>query len=129
MVFHRKSHNRNVAPIIMSLHRQGKTTVVIEVPRERLLVAAATTSRTCLLLVGGGCAAAAALSYALAPVCLFVLHAVFNLKTNDSLERLVYQTIPDAVTFLLLLYFGSALVYVGDRMMTSSRSARSLPPR
>jgi hypothetical protein len=106
----------------MSLHRQGNA-VVLEVPRHQFLAARSRWS-SYGVLVGLGCAAVAAVAlYALAPVGIFVLQAVFNQNT-DGLERLMYQMVPDAASFLLLLYFGVALVYIGDGVM----HRRSRPP-
>jgi hypothetical protein len=107
----------------MSLRRQGNA-VMLEVPRQRFLAARSRWS-SYRVLVGLGCTAVAAVAlYALAPVGIFLLQAVFDQNT-DGLERLVYQTVPDAALFLLLLYFGVALVYVGDSVM----HRRSRAPR
>jgi hypothetical protein len=101
----------------VALHRQGNT-VALEVPLERFS-AHRSRSRVGQRLAVAPVVAAFVLTvvaYVAAPVGLFLLQAVLN-QNNERMERLVYQIIPEAVSFFLMLCLGIVMIYVGVRIM------------
>jgi zinc transporter ZupT len=107
----------------VALHRQGNT-VALEVPLERFSAyrRSRNRARQCLAVTLVASFVLAVVAYVAAPIGLFLLQAVLNHK-NESLERLVYHSVPEAVSFFFMLCLGGVMIYVGVRIMQHPMTA------